>query len=122
MVLVTGGAGGLGRATATRLVNKGASVVICDLPTSTGAEVAKELGENALYIPADVTLEMDVHNVLDEIKNKHGKLNVLVNCAGLSNAFVTYNFNSEKPRTFEDFESVIMVCDTHVIFYSMQCI
>lgn len=119
MTLVTGGAAGLGRATATRLVNKGSKVVFCDLPTSNGVEVAKELGENAIYIPTDVRSETDVQNLVDEIKNKHGKLDVLVNCAGLSNGFATYNFTSEKARTLEDFESILLVCNTCKCFCVM---
>lgn len=109
VTLVTGGAAGLGRATANRFIKKGAKVVICDLPTSNGAEVAKELGENAFYVPADVTSEEQIQNLVEEISKKYGKLNVLVNCAGISNAYVTYNFNTEKPRTLEDFRSVLLV-------------
>lgn len=107
--MVTGGAGGLGRATATRLVNKGSQVVICDLPSSNGAEVAKDLGENAFYVPTDVTSEEQTQCLIDEISKKYGKLNVVVNCAGLSNAFVTYNFLTKKPRSLKDFENVLMV-------------
>lgn len=110
VTLVTGGAAGLGRATADRFVKKGSKVVICDLPTSNGAEVAKNLGENAFYVPADVTSEEQIQNALDEIAKKYGRLDVLVNCAGLSNAFVTYNFNTKKPRTLIDFERILMVC------------
>ncbi|XP_055309694.1 3-hydroxyacyl-CoA dehydrogenase type-2-like [Sitodiplosis mosellana] len=108
VTLVTGGAAGLGRATAERFVKKGSQVVICDLPTSNGAEVAKNLGENAFYVPADVTSEEQIQNLVDEISKKHGKLNVLVNCAGLCNAYVTYNFKTGKPRTLEDFQRVLM--------------
>lgn len=110
MTLVTGGASGLGRATASRFVKKGSRVVFCDLPTSNGAEVAKELGENALYIPADVTSENDVQNLVEEISKKYGKLDVLVNCAGLGDAHTTYNFASKKPRRLADFQKVLLVC------------
>lgn len=54
--LVTGGASGLGRATAERLIAQGGRVVISDLPTSQGASVAKELGPNALFVPTDVNI------------------------------------------------------------------
>lgn len=108
MTLVTGGASGLGRATVERFVKKGSSVVFCDLPTSNGEAVASEIG-NTQYIPANVTKEDDVNKVLDEIKKKYGKLDVVVNCAGIANAHVVYNFVSDKPRNLSDFESILMV-------------
>ena len=52
--MVTGAASGLGRATAERFVQQGARVVICDLPSSAGEDVAKSLGENACFAPTDV--------------------------------------------------------------------
>lgn len=106
---MTGGASGLGRATANRFAQKGAQVVFCDLPTSNGAEVAKEIGENAVYIPADVTSEKDIKNVVEQISSKYGKLDVLVNCAGLSNAHAIYNFSEQRPRGLEDMQKVLMV-------------
>lgn len=58
VTLVTGGASGLGRATAERFLKQGSRVVLCDLPTSKGAEVSKELGENdVLFCPTDVSLQ-----------------------------------------------------------------
>jgi 3-hydroxyacyl-CoA dehydrogenase/3-hydroxy-2-methylbutyryl-CoA dehydrogenase len=54
--LVTGAASGLGKSTAARIVREGGRVCICDLPTSEGAKVAKELGEeNCIFVPVDVT-------------------------------------------------------------------
>lgn len=54
--LVTGGASGLGRATAQRLIRNGARVVIADLPKSDGDNAAKELGEDSCYFsPTDVS-------------------------------------------------------------------
>ena len=55
VALVTGGASGLGRATAARLVRQGAAVVIADLPSSKGSEVAEEIGEKATFVPTDVS-------------------------------------------------------------------
>lgn len=53
--LVTGAASGLGQATATRLIKQGARVIICDLPSSKGADVAKDLGNDCLFFPTDVS-------------------------------------------------------------------
>lgn len=55
VALVTGGASGLGRATAERLVQQGGSAVLVDLPTSDGENVAKSLGERCVFAPADVS-------------------------------------------------------------------
>ena len=63
MGLVTGGASGLGRATAERFVREGARVIICDLPKSAGQELAEKLGENATFSPTDVSVNL-VHNLL----------------------------------------------------------
>lgn len=54
MSLVTGGASGLGRATVERLAQQGGKVVLCDLATSKGNEIAKELGENVVFVPVNV--------------------------------------------------------------------
>lgn len=55
MALVTGGASGLGRATAERLVEQGARVVLLDLPSSQGAQLAAEMGERCAFAPANVS-------------------------------------------------------------------
>ncbi|XP_047004348.1 3-hydroxyacyl-CoA dehydrogenase type-2-like [Schistocerca americana] len=107
--LVTGGASGLGKATAARLVQQGARVVICDLPTSQGTAVAEELGGNAIFAPVDVTSENDVQNALNVVKDKFGRLDVLVNCAGIGVAFRTYNFNKKLAHKLEDFTRVVTV-------------
>lgn len=54
--MVTGGASGLGRGTVNTLLNAGAKIAIVDLPTSKGAEIAEELGENVIFAPANVGL------------------------------------------------------------------
>jgi 3-hydroxyacyl-CoA dehydrogenase/3-hydroxy-2-methylbutyryl-CoA dehydrogenase len=53
--LVTGAASGLGRATAERFIKQGAKVVLCDLPNSSGPEVAKALGDSCVFAPTDVS-------------------------------------------------------------------
>lgn len=61
MALVTGGASGLGRATAERLVEQGARVVLLDLPSSQGAQLAAELGERCAFAPANVSTGSGCH-------------------------------------------------------------
>ncbi|KMS82685.1 3-hydroxy-2-methylbutyryl-CoA dehydrogenase, partial [Streptomyces regensis] len=80
--VVTGGASGLGLATARRLADAGAHVILLDLPGSEGAAAAKELGGSADFAPADVTDEEAVAAAYD-IAEKRGPLRAVVNCAGL---------------------------------------
>lgn len=54
VAIITGAASGLGKATAQRFIKNGARVVLCDLPTSDGVNVARELGTNCHFSPTDV--------------------------------------------------------------------
>jgi NAD(P)-dependent dehydrogenase (short-subunit alcohol dehydrogenase family) len=83
VALVTGGASGLGRATAEELARAGARVVICDLPSSDGEQVAAAIGEAAGFAPADVTSADDVQAAVDAALDLGGGLHVAVNCAGV---------------------------------------
>lgn len=109
VTLVTGGASGLGRATVERFVATGSRVVLCDLVTSKGHELAKSLGDQVIFVPVDVTSEKDVTTALEEAKAKFGRLDVTVNCAGTAVAFKTFNFNKNLPHKLEDFARVINV-------------
>jgi NAD(P)-dependent dehydrogenase (short-subunit alcohol dehydrogenase family) len=82
VAVITGGASGLGEATAGRLAGEGADVVILDLPASRGEALAKELGPRVRFTPADVTSEDEVRAALDTAEES-GPVRVLVNCAGI---------------------------------------
>jgi NAD(P)-dependent dehydrogenase (short-subunit alcohol dehydrogenase family) len=82
VALVTGGASGLGLATARRLVKAGAKAVLVDLPSSKGDEVAASLDGAAVFAAADVTDEAAVRSALDAA-GELGPLRVVVNCAGI---------------------------------------
>ena len=82
VALVTGGASGLGLATARRLVKAGAKAVLVDLPSSKGDEAAASLDGGAVFAAADVTDEAAVRSALDAA-GELGPLRVVVNCAGI---------------------------------------
>ncbi|XP_029175151.1 3-hydroxyacyl-CoA dehydrogenase type-2 [Nylanderia fulva] len=109
VALVTGGASGLGRGTVERFIRQGGKAVIADLPVSKGKTVAEELGENAIFAPVDVTSESDMQAALDLTKQKFGKLDILVNAAGIAVAHKTYNSNKKMPHNLEDFARIIHV-------------
>ncbi|WP_081240508.1 3-hydroxyacyl-CoA dehydrogenase [Streptomyces viridosporus] len=106
VALVTGGASGLGLATARKLAASGARVVIADLPSSPGKAVAEELGDGVVFAPADVTSEQDITAALDAAQEL-GTLRVAVNCAGIGNAIRTVG--KQGPFPLADFTKVLQV-------------
>ena len=82
VVLVTGGASGLGAATVRRVIAAGASALILDLPNSAGSELAAELGERVRFAAADVRDEDQVQAAV-AAATELGTLRVVVNCAGV---------------------------------------
>lgn len=110
VALVTGGASGLGKATAARLVKQGARVAIFDLPNSKGNDVAEELGaSNCIFVPGSVTSADDVSSALSTVEQKFKRLDATVNCAGIGVAFKIYNFNKNTAHKLEDFQRTLEV-------------
>jgi NAD(P)-dependent dehydrogenase (short-subunit alcohol dehydrogenase family) len=103
--LVTGGASGLGEATARALAKRGAKVAILDLPSSRGEQVAGDLG--GVFAPADVTSEGDVTAALDRAVRACGAVHVVVNCAGIGAAQKTVS--GGRPFDLALFTKVIQV-------------
>ncbi|RYF81835.1 MAG: SDR family NAD(P)-dependent oxidoreductase [Comamonadaceae bacterium] len=85
--VVTGGASGLGAATARRLARHGVRVALFDLNTDTGEALAREIG--GVFCHVDVTKEEQVDAGLAKARAAHGQERVLVNCAGTGNAVKT---------------------------------
>ncbi|XP_043784402.1 3-hydroxyacyl-CoA dehydrogenase type-2-like [Apis laboriosa] len=109
VALVTGGASGLGLGVVQRFIKEGAKVVIADLPISKGNEIANELGESAIFTPADITSIKDMNVVVNEIDKKFNKLDIIVNAAGIAVAHKIYNFNKNIPHDLDKFNKVLNV-------------
>lgn len=105
--LVTGGASGLGAATARMAVENGGRVVIADLQAELGEKLASSLGANARYVRTDVTSEADGKAVVEAALAAFGGLNVLVNCAGIGVAQKTVG--KEGPHDLAAFARTINV-------------
>jgi NAD(P)-dependent dehydrogenase (short-subunit alcohol dehydrogenase family) len=104
VALVTGGASGLGGATTRRLAADGARVVIVDLASSPGAELADELGERVRFVPADVRDEASVAAAIDAARSL-GELRIVVTCAGVGTAGRLVGRNG--PLALADFQRTI---------------
>jgi NAD(P)-dependent dehydrogenase (short-subunit alcohol dehydrogenase family) len=106
--VVTGGGSGLGEATARLLAAKGARVAILDLGRSKGADVAKSIGDAAIFCEADVASEEQVLVALDRAAEHAGGVHVAVNCAGIGTAGRTVD-KSGKPFDLKLFELTLRV-------------
>ena len=103
--IVTGGASGLGAATARKLADEGALVVIADLQTAAGREVAGEIGGR--YVQTDVRVTDQVQAAV-QVAADLGDLRVLVNCAGIGSATRTLNREGE-PMELDFFSAIIEI-------------
>lgn len=83
VALITGGAAGIGLATARRFVEEGARVALCDVSPEAGERAAAELGPRALFHRVDVTDGAAVEAWVAEVHTRLGRIDVLVNNAGI---------------------------------------
>jgi NADP-dependent 3-hydroxy acid dehydrogenase YdfG len=83
VVAITGGARGIGKATAKALAREGAKVAIGDLDAALAQEAASELGSEAIGLELDVTERQSFANFLDQVTERLGSLDVLINNAGI---------------------------------------
>jgi NAD(P)-dependent dehydrogenase (short-subunit alcohol dehydrogenase family) len=107
VALITGGASGLGLATAHALHAAGASVVLLDLPDADGADAAAGLGQRAVFAPADVTEPEEVRAAIDEAVAGFGSLDVAVNCAGVG--WASRVLTRKGPHDLDLFRKVVEV-------------
>jgi 3-oxoacyl-[acyl-carrier protein] reductase len=109
--LVTGGANGIGAATARRLAQEGATVVVADFDETTAEAVANSIGGHA--VRCDVTKRDDVEGAVDVAIREGGSLDILVTCAGIIRDNLLFKL------TDEDWDAVI---DTHLkgSFYAVR--
>jgi NAD(P)-dependent dehydrogenase (short-subunit alcohol dehydrogenase family) len=106
-VVVTGGASGLGRATVERLTTQGAHVVIADLPTSDGENVARQIGGKTRFVAADVTSEAQMLEVLDAAEAV-ATLRAVVHCAGRGGPLRVVDKHG-LPGSLEQYEAIVRV-------------
>lgn len=83
VALITGGAAGIGKATAQRFIEEGAQVVICDVNQEAGEAAVRDLGPNAHFDRVDVTDRQAVQAWVDSVVDRLGRIDILVNNAGV---------------------------------------
>lgn len=110
-VVITGGASGLGAATARRLAAHGAKIALFDFNVEQGEALAVELG--GVFCKVDVTSESEVDAAFAKARAAHGQERILINCAGTGNAIKTASRDKAngaiKHFPLPDFERIIQI-------------
>jgi NAD(P)-dependent dehydrogenase (short-subunit alcohol dehydrogenase family) len=107
VALVTGGASGLGEASILELVKKEAKIVIVDVDAAKGEKLAADIGANAIFVKTDVTSEADVRQAIQKAVDAFGKINVVINCAGVVNPGKL--IGRKGPLPLESFNKVLQI-------------
>ena len=107
VAVVTGGASGLGEATVRNYVEGGARVGILDLQEEKGRALASELGDSAIFCPANVTDEQSVQRAIDKAVETFGAIHIAVNCAGVGDAAKVLGKGG--PMAMESFNRVVQI-------------
>lgn len=94
VAIVTGGARGIGFAISEKFVNDGAIVVIADI-LEEGLTASKSLGEKCIFYKIDLTERTDIFKMADDINARFGKIDILVNCAGVAKPVPTFQLTEE---------------------------
>lgn len=103
VAMITGGAGGLGECFARHFAKHGAKIVVADINDEAGQKVCEDLGlSSAFFVHCDVTKEKDVENAVDMAVSKFGKLDIMMNNAGIGGV--------GKPCITEDEKAVFERC------------
>lgn len=106
--LITGGASGLGKETVIRLSGLGVKAIVA-IDLNEFPDDLKDIHNVTCIGNVDVTSEDDIKSVIDKIENEHGRLDFLINCAGIVMMGPVYNFQTGTPHSLDSFRKIIDV-------------
>lgn len=122
--IVTGGAAGIGKATALKFAKEGAKVVICDVNEEAGNAVLQELGEGASFYKVNVTNRQEVQVWIDDVAAKYGHIDVLINNAGITRdaQFVKFKEGALVGQMSEEAFDMVIAVNLKGVFNCTQAV
>lgn len=115
VAIITGGAGGIGLAAVKRFLEEGAKVAIVDFDKQQGEKMEAELGENVAFFAVDVSKLADVKEMVEQVVDRFGKIDILINNAGITRDATLVKMSEE------DFEKVIQI-NLNGVYYCTQAV
>ena len=115
VAIITGGAGGIGLAAVKRFLEEGAKVAIVDYDKQQGEQIEAELGENVAFFAVDVSKLADVKEMVEQVVDRFGKIDILINNAGITRDATLVKMSEE------DFEKVIQI-NLNGVYYCTQAV
>ncbi|MDX2501019.1 MAG: SDR family NAD(P)-dependent oxidoreductase, partial [Deltaproteobacteria bacterium] len=112
IALITGGAAGIGKATALRFAEEGARVAICDVDSKGGEQTLSELGPDAAFNHVDVTDRASVDSWVESVLETYGRIDILVNNAGIVRDSLLVKFKEGeliRQMPEDDFDLVVAI-------------
>jgi 3alpha(or 20beta)-hydroxysteroid dehydrogenase len=120
VAIITGAAQGMGASHARKFIEEGAKVVLTDLNKEKGDALSAELGENALFVSQNVTSAEDWEKVVLEAEKAFGKVDVLVNNAGITMAKSILQMTEEEYRRIVEINQVSVFLGMKTVVPAMQ--
>ncbi|HEU5321677.1 MAG TPA: SDR family NAD(P)-dependent oxidoreductase [Methylomirabilota bacterium] len=118
VAIVTGGGRGIGRATALELARLGADIVVAELDRGGADKTAaavEHVGRRALVVPTDVTRRADLAEMVERVREELGRIDVLVNNAGIYRAAATLDVT-------EEHWDAVMAINARAVFFATQAV
>lgn len=102
VIIVTGGANGIGKACTLKFLEKEAKVIVADIDIKNGKKLEKKLGQNCYFVKTDITKEIDIIKLKNSIIDRYGRIDTLINNVARQKENSFFNIKIDEFRNIID--------------------